>query len=37
MAGATTAPSLLDQVFLNAGRTLTVTFRMGMFPDRGEH
>jgi iron complex outermembrane recepter protein len=34
---ATTAPSPLDQVFLNSGRAFTVTFKMGMFPGRGEH
>ena len=33
---ATTTQSPLDQVFLNAGRAFTVTFRMGMFPGRGE-
>jgi iron complex outermembrane recepter protein len=33
---ATTAPSPLDQIFLNSGRAFTVTFRMGIFPGRGE-
>jgi iron complex outermembrane recepter protein len=31
---ASTAPSPLDQVFLNSGRAFTVTFRMGIFPGR---
>ena len=33
---ATTAPSPLDQLFLTAGRSFTVTFKMGIFPKRGE-
>jgi iron complex outermembrane recepter protein len=33
---ATTTPSPLDQVFLNSGRAFTVTFKMGIFPGRGE-
>jgi iron complex outermembrane recepter protein len=31
---ATTAPSPLDQLFLTAGRAFTVTFKMGIFPNR---
>jgi iron complex outermembrane recepter protein len=34
---ATTATSPLDQIFLNSARAYTITFKMGVFPNRREH